>query len=226
MRRAVFLDFGDTIVSLEKDPEAHRLFAERLVELYSLNIDPSVIVEAVNSNIYMSDPGSEYIPIREQLREILSRKLGLSLDWSRVARLYYEAHAEVLEPYPDSISALEELRSLVDAMAIVSDADSEYVHQHLEVLGVKDMFDVIVTSEDVGFTKPNRVIFMEALRRTGAEPPRSMHAGDNPERDVVGAKIAGLKAVLVSRGKRKPCGLEDACVDNLKELVRLVEELL
>jgi FMN phosphatase YigB (HAD superfamily) len=54
----------------------------------------------------------------------------------------------------------------------------------------------VVASCDVGAVKPGRQIFEIARRRAGCE---GIHIGDLYEVDYVGAKLAGLGAILLDR---------------------------
>ncbi|CAG0924273.1 unnamed protein product [Notodromas monacha] len=73
----------------------------------------------------------------------------------------------------------------------------------LNRLGLRSLFDFILTSYEVGETKPHPRIFSEALRASGIyalEAGNAMHVGDNVNLDYHGAKDAGWDAVLF----RKP----------------------
>lgn len=64
-----------------------------------------------------------------------------------------------------------------------------------------DMFDVVVTSAEVGARKPHPKIFLEACDRLGVPPSRTVHIGDNWRADVGGALRAGLSAVWLSMSR-------------------------
>jgi putative hydrolase of the HAD superfamily len=52
-------------------------------------------------------------------------------------------------------------------------------------------------------------IFREALRRTGADPASSIHVGDNYIADVLGARAAGIDAILLDRSRGGGRGMFD-----------------
>jgi HAD superfamily hydrolase (TIGR01549 family) len=84
-------------------------------------------------------------------------------------------------------------------LAVVSNFD--YTPTALAILdsgGVRDLFSAIVVSDEVGWRKPRADIFEEAMRRTGAEPRRTLFVGDRVDIDVVGALAVGMDAVWIN----------------------------
>lgn len=67
----------------------------------------------------------------------------------------------------------------------------------LDMFGLLRFFDATIFSNEVGWLKPDRRIFMAAVEKLDVEPERILHVGDDPERDVWGAKQAGMKALLL-----------------------------
>lgn len=66
-------------------------------------------------------------------------------------------------------------------------------------LGLDAYFDVIVSSFEVGYEKPDPRIFAVACARLGLRPEQVLHIGDNEVDDVEGARAAGLGAVHLER---------------------------
>jgi FMN phosphatase YigB (HAD superfamily) len=72
---------------------------------------------------------------------------------------------------------------------------------YLEALdgsGLKDLFDVLVFSSDVGSIKPGPRIFEAALAPFDTDRSRIAMVGNSHKRDVAGAKPVGLKAILIA----------------------------
>ena len=87
-------------------------------------------------------------------------------------------------------------------------------------LGITDAFDTIVMSARVGSAKPDPRIFAIALARLGVEAADAVHVGDSEREDIVGARAAGLRAILVQREPRA----SDAH-DRVSDLSELVSRL-
>ena len=66
----------------------------------------------------------------------------------------------------------------------------------MERLGLAPLVDVLFDSFEEGVEKPDPRFFQIALDRSGAEPETTVHVGDLYSIDVVGARAAGLRAVL------------------------------
>jgi putative hydrolase of the HAD superfamily len=58
-------------------------------------------------------------------------------------------------------------------------------------------FAYILDTQEVGFEKPDPRLFEIALEKSGADPASTIHVGDLYEVDVVGARAAGLRGVLL-----------------------------
>ena len=72
----------------------------------------------------------------------------------------------------------------------------------LEALDLVGRFDVVVTTDTLGFGKPDPRVYLEACRLLGSTPDRVVCIGDNMEWDFLGAQAAGLRAVWLDRGGR------------------------
>ncbi len=83
-------------------------------------------------------------------------------------------------------------------LAIVSNWDCA-LPEVLRALGVAERFELVAVSAVVGARKPDPAIFLHALGRMGVAPAAALHCGDLPEADCIGARRAGVRAVLVDR---------------------------
>jgi len=68
---------------------------------------------------------------------------------------------------------------------------------HLDRLGLRGYFDVVLTAGEAGTSKPDPAIFRLALERAGVPAEQALYVGDNYWADVVGAQRAGLRAALL-----------------------------
>jgi len=79
----------------------------------------------------------------------------------------------------------------------------------------------MVFSDELGLRKPQPDIFNEALRLLDVKPKETIHIGDNPELDVVGAKAANIYVIYLKQsGEPYPDGLPkpDAVATSLREV--------
>lgn len=69
----------------------------------------------------------------------------------------------------------------------------------LENTRLRECFDALAISHDVGLRKPRPEIFRAALSQLGVEPHEALHVGDNLAADVVGAAALGIGTVWLTR---------------------------
>jgi len=80
-------------------------------------------------------------------------------------------------------------------IAVISNADGR-IHQVLSRCGIADCFRSITDSGVIGVEKPRREIFEAALRAMNVRPEESVYVGDVYSVDYLGARNAGMDAVL------------------------------
>ena len=125
-------------------------------------------------------------------------------------------------PFDDAQAALEELRGAY-RLGLLTNGPPDIQHEKLEGAGLKEYFDAVVVSGEVGIGKPDPRIFHLALERLGASSAEAAMVGDSLARDIVGARRAGVKAVWVNRsgaGRGDPPteGVPDVEIAGLSEL--------
>lgn len=125
-------------------------------------------------------------PEMHDLARRLLGRLRASVSWDRL-------WSRVLPGVP---AALAELRTAGLRLAVVSNSDGS-VERKLRAVGLRDFLDVVIDSAVVHLEKPDPAIFTLALERLGAVAETCVHVGDLYSVDVVGARAAGIKGVLL-----------------------------
>ena len=92
--------------------------------------------------------------------------------------------------------ALAALRARGHRLVVVSNANGKLRHL-FERVGLIDAVDALFDSCDEGVEKPDPRFFNIALERTGSTSDTTIHVGDLYHVDVVGARSAGIRPVLV-----------------------------
>jgi putative hydrolase of the HAD superfamily len=98
--------------------------------------------------------------------------------------------------HDDTPAVLAALRARGLQLAVVSNADGR-VAAALAASGLDRHFTAIVDSHVVGVEKPDPRIFRLALDACGVAASEALFVGDIYEIDVVGARNAGMDAVLI-----------------------------
>jgi putative hydrolase of the HAD superfamily len=109
----------------------------------------------------------------------------------------YHAAENLWETVPDDVvPALVRLRAAGLRLVVVSNANGRLRHMFSR-LGLADKVDVLFDSFEEGVEKPDPRLFEIALERSGGRRETTTHIGDLYYVDVVGARAAGLHAVLL-----------------------------
>ena len=104
---------------------------------------------------------------------------------------------------PDVVPALERLRARGLRLVVVSNANGT-LRAHMDRLDMTRRFDCILDSADEGVEKPDPRFFEIALERSGASRDTTIHVGDLYHVDVVGARNANLRGVLLDEANLRP----------------------
>lgn len=136
-----------------------------------------------------------------------------------LGRLHAERH--LWAAVPDGVAhALARLRAAGLRLGVVSNSDGR-VDDALEAAGLRSFFEIVIDSALVGVEKPDPAIFHAALDVLGLAPAQVLYVGDLYEVDVVGARAAGMAAVLVGAAEPHPSGCRTAA-----SVATLVDDLL
>ncbi len=177
------------------------------------NIDPDEFnsywnVEFERAFSDINEYCGEFRNVRElfgiSTKRVLSR-YGIALTYDKVKELntvYKMMLDEAAAVTPSVKKTLRVLHSEGYDMGLVSNGDTEELLEHMN--GVKEFFDVVVTSEDLNVYKPDPRIFSEAVRRVGVRKEQTAFIGDTLTSDVLGAKKAGIKSVWYNKRRRLP----------------------
>ncbi|MGC2542343.1 MAG: HAD family hydrolase [Candidatus Sulfotelmatobacter sp.] len=192
-RRVIFFDVGNTLlfpnrakmlapIAGERHPTLEqwqalerRTKAEFDHEMRSGRADPGFW------RIFHSHLLEELDESRNELLQELVRNMQNSANWDQIL--------------PGTRSALERIRGKF-RIAVISNADGK-IRSVLSRCGIADCFESITDSGTVGFEKPCPEIFEAALRSMNARPDESLYVGDVYSVDYVGARNAGMHAVLM-----------------------------
>ena len=136
---------------------------------------------------------------------------------------FYSFFFTKTEVYPDTESLLRELKNKRLKLGILSDtaygAGKEYL-----LAGVPHSakyFDVLLTSTDVGFRKPNVTGYLRLARELGVKTADCLFVGDEPK-DIIGANNSGMISILINRTNENRDYGQKYTVGTLEEILKLV----
>ena len=105
-----------------------------------------------------------------------------------------------------------------------ADLKNDFVFRKAKSLGVAQYFDAIISGADVGLAKPHPGIFQSALAAIQVDPHEALFVGDSLKTDIVGAKAAGMRAVLIERSLRSHHASGYLVIERLGALDELLGE--
>jgi putative hydrolase of the HAD superfamily len=196
--RAVLFDAGNTLVFLD-----FARLAEGIGEAVGLPLTAETLAQngAAATRAMEQVGGSDRERAAAYLETLflLSGVPQESLDQVRVclSRMHHERHLWSLVA-ERSAESLARLREAGLKLGVVSNSDGR-VEQALEAAGLREYFDVVIDSALSGVEKPDPRIFHAALDALGVAPEEALYVGDLYDIDVLGARAAGLEAVLLGK---------------------------
>lgn len=108
-------------------------------------------------------------------------------------------HSEDEVPYPDAKSTLAALIQMGYKLGIIANQKLGTA-ERLENWGLRQYFDVIVSSAEIGYAKPDKRIFEKALEMAGCTARESVMVGDRLDNDMIPAKALGMRTVWIKNG--------------------------
>jgi putative hydrolase of the HAD superfamily len=218
MFKAIIFDLDDTLID----------FMERKKILISESVKAMIKAGLKEKYSKLYNEFTEFywqtgIEDQNIFEKFLMKKYG-RIDYRILAHAivaYRKANSRILKTYPGVIKVLRILKRKGIKLAVLSDAPRVNAHIRLVEVGLDHIFDVIITFDDVGETKPSTKGFKLILERLGVDASECLMVGDNPKRDVIGAKNAGIRMCLAAYS----CNVDiktDYKIMDIKELLDIV----
>jgi putative hydrolase of the HAD superfamily len=101
--------------------------------------------------------------------------------------------------FPDALPALEVAKSNGWRIGVLTNGTVGQQNAKLAAIGLAGHIDVVETSEGLGFSKPAPESYLLTCEALGVDPTETLMIGDNLEKDVLGARAAGLTAEHLDR---------------------------
>ncbi|MFQ5657557.1 MAG: HAD family hydrolase [Candidatus Methylomirabilales bacterium] len=200
--KAAFFDAGNTLLGLDYGAVANALKQE------GFHVTRDDVWRAECQARVKLDPFLAQVEVRESL-EVFARYMrytceAMGIPWEEKAGRALEILKEINRKrnlwrgcaLPGAREVLAELKAAGYLVGVVSNADGRLTTL-LEEEDLTEHLNVIMDSRLVGFEKPDPRIFHLAMEQIGVVPEEAVHVGDFYSLDVVGARSAGLHAILL-----------------------------
>lgn len=197
---AITLDLDDTLWAIH--PVINRaeqsLYAwldenySRITQMYSLADMRELRSQVVEE---FAERSHDMTFLRHTVLSRIGAAAGYGDEFISEAFTVFDAVRNDVEVFPEVIPALEALQKKFVLIALTNG------NANLETIGIKHLFDGVVTAASAGVAKPARRIFEVAVEAGGATAQQTLHVGDHPEFDVDGARAAGMRTAWVNRSQ-------------------------
>jgi putative hydrolase of the HAD superfamily len=187
MIQAVLFDLFGTLV----DSDLYISPYSDLMLSMDLNDDERTVARL----LYLTTP----LDTVEEAAGLLEQRLPgrrVSPEAIRQAESDFSRHEESFAWMDGAREVLRELRQEGYRLGLVSNLTTPYKRTSRR-LGIEELVDQLAYSCDVGAIKPARALFEAALGPLGVPSHQAVMVGDTYEADILGARRAGLKAILV-----------------------------
>ena len=154
----------------------------------------------------------------------LRDELGVDMDMAAISDDVVDRLEAI---YREGLPWIEGAREAVERTAaalpigLASSSNREIIDLFLDLSGLRELFDVTVSSEEVERGKPAPDVYLEAVRRLGVRPEDSVAVEDS-ENGIKAAKAAGMRVIALPNPEYPPgpdaLELADAVIGSPAEL--------
>jgi len=229
---AVIFDLDETLIDSQKGTrEADKKITQMINEHLKhrkLNLRKSQILREVRS--FDDKMNREVKYDRNKWWQTIVNNLGVNIALSKafirkLTMAYWHAYARSSKPYRDTLSTLRYLKKNGLLLGLLSDTDclKGMKKWRISKLPFKHFFDaVVIAGEDTAKTKPSPEPYELIARKLGVTASECIFVGDRPFTDIKGAKITGMKTILVCRRDWSVDVKADWTIKSLSELRRIL----
>jgi len=202
--KAILFDIDDTLFDRDKaQREWARLMIKEFREVFK-GIEQKIIVDALLESDRIGTEEFNRTHSRDAARVVrfktFLKLLNLSSESAEsITALYVESYSKINSPVKGAKSVIESL-SKTYRLGIVSNGFRDVQYQKLKTLEIKDLFDCIVLSSEVGVWKPDPRLFFRAISLLERQSEECMYVGNFYDDDILGAKKAGMQTCWFNPG--------------------------
>lgn len=198
MIKGVIFDIDGTLYSYAKNDKIATLklceFAKK-----NLNVDEEKFLKAYCEarrivKERLTDGGSRHsrVLFLQTTLEILGKNPFLYTN--DMYDCYWNNFLAGMKPFEGAVEFIRKLKSNGIKTAICTDMTAQIQYRKIKQLGLSNLIDFMVSSEETGFEKPSPIMFKLILKKMGISADEAAYFGDSLDRDIEGAKNVGIKS--------------------------------
>lgn len=211
--KGIFLDLDDTFYSYPPCNEAGKqaVFAH----LASILQKPAeVIAQAFESGrqhtkdmlktpeFELAASHSRLLYCQNATEELIGRtNAALTLECEKI---FWSAFIKAMNLFPGARECLTRAKTAGKIIAIVTDMTAQTQLQKLVALGIADLVDFVISSEEAGREKPDPSSMHLALQKTRLKSHEVVMVGEDEARDTTAARAAGIVPIAIHQKPADP----------------------
>lgn len=237
--KVVFLDVGNTLRLVVKDPPFQEQARKEITELVGAQMPADEFVEMLEGRYKILRKRAKEQWIEASEKEMWTEWMLPDFPAEKIAPLsgrlttLWRARDGHRVARPDVSETVIELHKRGYTLGIIANTITESeIPDWLEEDDLSKYFKAVILSSKVGVRKPGADIFLIAAQQAEAEPKHCVYVGDNHLRDIEGARKAGYGMMIIinepaTLKKYPPTGqfVPDRTIDNLIELLDIFPPL-
>ncbi|MHA2288454.1 MAG: TIGR02253 family HAD-type hydrolase [Promethearchaeota archaeon] len=160
-----------------------------------------LIQEIVNE--YGSNSPNHYDYFIRRLNQYENYNISFNEQVRYVAAAVMAYHAQkikLITLYDDVKKCLEKLKEISIKTAVITDGIPVKQYEKILRLGIDDLIDLVVISDEIGIRKPNPKLFAYCLSKFNVKGNETIYVGDNIYKDIIPAKLNEIHSVYIHRG--------------------------
>ena len=234
MKRQILFDLYGTLIDIltdEYDPWVYSTLS-RYLSYRDVTIAPKELkktyFEDIQSQLEQSKETYPEVDVYKIFSNLMHRYGNNTYSKSSIVDTTVLFRSLTMRRFEVFQGVYEVLASLVEKyeLVLISDAQWVFTEPEMAMLGLTKYFKFRILSSRFGFKKPDTRLFDMALKKLMIRATESVYIGDNPQKDLLGAKKAGMPFILFRSGY-KPCNefQPDRQFNDYSELLKIIEKM-
>jgi putative hydrolase of the HAD superfamily len=209
--KAIIFDWFNTLACYEPPREE---IHSRILKEFGIVIEPVKLISPLLEADRYFFGESAILPIRKRsveeidslytkYEEILMTEAGIKFEKGLPAKVYHKGKDRfgdnlkfvLFEDVLPTMGQLQKRKLIIGLLTNLAKDMAPLVRQ----LGLKSYLNFVTTPHDAGADKPDPKIFLVALDKAGINADEAIYVGDQYKVDILGARNAGIKAIMIDR---------------------------
>lgn len=224
MKKWVFFDLDITLIDVKK---AQYAAIEELYNIYNFNEKTDLVSftkkwDDLTDYHYAFYTRKEISYEEQRNRRIIDLFKEYDMPLDKTPKEIYSIYLKSFEDnwciFDDVYGVLEKLHNNGYKLGVISNGDLEQQTDKLSRTGILKFFDVVTTSSEYDYSKPDSRLYECIIKRFNIDKNEMIMIGDQVEKDVLPCLEIGIDAIWLNRKNKEN-------INNVKE-IKSLEELL